>query len=188
MTTTSLHDLTDRWSMVLSPCRVLKEVKMLAYVTLLQDTVSYPHRHFLLWLYLNFGHYLPSKFCLPWHLYFPHGYILSLQLINLTDLTELTSNCQIHSPCCGSTPVKSRDYYFAQKNLFLHASCLNSRQHQWHPRDVTLNNCENITYYSQCTTCSVNTHKIRATSDSKVVLNLARYSVYKSLPLWQVAT
>ena len=36
--------------MVLSPCRVLKEVKMLAYVALLQDTVSYPHGTFTMTL------------------------------------------------------------------------------------------------------------------------------------------
>ena len=187
MTTTSLHDLTDSWSVILS----LQGPERSENISICSTLTRYcflPTWALLLWLYLHFGHYLPSKFCLPWHLYFPHGYILSFQLINSTDLTELTSHCQIHSPCCGSTPVKSC-YYFAQKKkLFLHTSCLNSRKHWWHLRDVTHYDCENITYHSQCTACSVNTCKIRAISDSKVVLNLARYSVYKSLPLWQVAT
>ena len=47
--------------------------------------------------------------------------------------------------------------------------------------------CENIIYHSQCTAFSVNTCKTRALYDSNVVLNLVRYLVYKSLPLWQVA-
>ena len=130
----SLHDLTNSWSMVLSHCRVLKEVKTLAYVALLQDTVSYPHRHFTMTL-PKFGCYLPSKFCLPWHLYFPHGYILSFQLINLTDLTESTSHCWIHSHHCGSTPVKSCYFIILLKNSNLHASCLNSRQTPVTPKE-----------------------------------------------------
>ena len=64
-----ISSTADLW--FFSPCRVLKEVENISICYTLTRYCFLPIWTLLLWLYLNFGCYLLSKFCLPWHLYFP---------------------------------------------------------------------------------------------------------------------
>ena len=95
---------TNSWIMILFSLQGPERSEvMLANVTLLQKTVSYPYGH-CYYDFTKFCNHSPSKFHLPWHICFFMANI-TFSLVDLTDSPH--QPCHTFSQHCGCTPAKS---------------------------------------------------------------------------------